>query len=124
MLFNQWTGTGRLGKDPDMSYTPGGKAVTKFSIAVDQGKDQPAMWLNIICWEKLAERTNEQFRKGVEVLVQGRLAVRPYKDKNNIERQSLEVTASSAQLTQKPQQAVTHADAGADTLGDPYEHPF
>jgi single-strand DNA-binding protein len=38
--FNQCQLIGRLGKDPDMSYTPNGKPVTKFSLAVDQGKDQ------------------------------------------------------------------------------------
>src|SRR5438067_1957674 len=38
--LNQCSFIGRLGKDPDMSYTPTGKALTKFSIAIDQGKDQ------------------------------------------------------------------------------------
>jgi Single-strand binding protein family len=56
--FNQCFFIGRLGKDPEMSYTPTGKAVTKFSLAVDQGKDQKPMWLNIICWNELAERMN------------------------------------------------------------------
>lgn len=104
--FNQVTFIGRLGKDPEMSYTPNGKAVTKFSIAVDQGKDQkgkelPAMWLNVTCWNELAERMNEYLHKGSPVFVQGWLAMRPYTDKNSVERIAIEVTASTVQILEK-----------------------
>ncbi len=122
MLFNQWFGAGRLGREPEMSYTNTGKAVTKFSIAVDQGKDQPAMWLNIVCWERIAERINEQARKGSEVFVQGRLVTRAYDDKNGVKRTSLEVVATSVQLTQRPK--VTPDAEEGDALGDPDDHPF
>ncbi len=122
MLFNQWFGAGRLGREPEMSYTNTGKAVTKFSIAVDQGKDQPAMWLNIVCWERIAERINEQARKGSEVFVQGRLVTRAYDDKNGVKRTSLEVVATSVQLTQPPK-VMPDAEEG-DALGDLDDHPF
>ncbi len=122
MLFNQWFGAGRLGREPEMSYTNTGKAVTKFSIAVDQGKDQPAMWLNIVCWERIAERINEQARKGSEVFVQGRLVTRSYDDKNGVKRTTLEVVATSVQLTQRPK--VTPDAEEGDALGDPDDHPF
>src|SRR3984893_9557590 len=72
--FNQCSFIGRLGKDPEMNYTPGGAAVTKFSLAVDQGKGQKALWLNIVCWSELAERMNTMLYKGAPVFVQGRLA--------------------------------------------------
>ena len=120
MLINQWIGTGRLGRDPEMSYTPNGKAVTKFSIAVDQGKGQDAMWLNIVTWERLAERTNEHVRKGTEVFVQGRLLMRTYDDKSGIKRQAFEVIASNVQTTSKPQTTTTTGDE----LGDLDDHPF
>lgn len=122
MLFNQWTGAGRLGKDPEMSYTPNGKAVTKFSIAVDQGKDQPAMWLNVVAWDTLAERANDKFSKGDEVFVQGRLAMRSYEDKSGVKRTSFEIVATAAQLTQKPQTA--SSSSRYDPLGEPEDHPF
>src|SRR5436305_3730850 len=92
--FNQCQFIGRLGKDPEMNYTPGGKAVTKFSLAVDQGKDQGAMWLNIVGWEQLAERMNLLLSKGKLVFVQGRLAPRTYTDKTGKDRMALDIVAT------------------------------
>src|SRR5438270_13828108 len=95
--FNQCTFIGRLGKDPEMNYTPTAKAVTKFSLAVDQGKNQETLWLNIVCWNELAERMNEYLRKGQLVFVQGRLVMRPYLDKNQVKRVALEIVAATIQ---------------------------
>jgi single-strand DNA-binding protein len=99
--------------------------VTKFSIAVDQGKDKPAMWLNVVAWERLAERINEQARKGNEVYVQGRLTMREYDDRNGQKRLAVDVVATSAQLTQRPQATDTASGAsGLDDLGELDDHPF
>jgi len=99
---------GRLGQEPEMNVTPGGKAVTRFSLAVDKGKDEqgnkrPPLWLTIICWEKLAERTNLLLYKGAEVFVAGRFEPRTYigsKDKK--EHIALDIIASDVQLLSKP----------------------
>lgn len=99
--FNQVTFIGRLGKEPELSYTPNGKPVTKFSLAVDQGKEQKPMWLNILCWNELAERMNQFLTKGSQVLVQGRLQVRAYLDGQKHERQAIEVIASTVQCLDK-----------------------
>ena len=69
--FNQCQFIGRLGKDPVLEVTPNGKPHTKFSLAVDQGKDQPTMWLNVTCWDKLAETVEKYAHKGMQVFVQG-----------------------------------------------------
>lgn len=121
MLHNLVQFAGRLGREPEMSYTPSGKAVTKFSIPVDQGKDKDAMWLNIVCWDNLAERANERFTKGAEVFVQGRLALRSYDDKSGVKRQAIDIIATSAQLTQRPQSV---AAGRGDDLGGLEDHPF
>jgi single-strand DNA-binding protein len=102
--FNQCQFIGRLGKDPDMSYTPSGKPVIKFSLAVDQGKDQETLWLTIICWNELAERMNEYLSKGMLVFVQGRLVVRPYTDKTQVKRVAIEIVASTVQMPEKGKQ--------------------
>jgi single-strand DNA-binding protein len=120
--FNQVTFIGRLGKDPEMSYTPTGKPVTKFSLAVDQGKDQKSMWLNVSCWETLAERMNSFLYKGALVFVQGRLQVRTYTDKSNVERQAIDVTATSVQLLEKARTAT--ATPVSDPPEDLEDHPF
>jgi single-strand DNA-binding protein len=120
--FNQVTFIGRLGKDPDMSYTPTGKPVTKFSMAVDQGKEQKPMWLNISCWNELAERMNSFLYKGALVFVQGRLQLRTYADKSNIERQALEVVAQAVQVLEKTRPAMS--TPSSDAVEDNEETPF
>lgn len=125
MLHNLVQFVGRLGRDPEMSYTPSALAVTKFSIAVDQGKDKKPMWLNVVCWDKLAERVNERFAKGAEVFIQGRLTMREYDDRNGVKRQAIEVVATGAQLTQYPQNGGgSTLPRDIDDLGDLDEHPF
>jgi single-strand DNA-binding protein len=74
---------GRLGRDPEMSYTNGGKAVTRLSLAVNQGKEKAPIWMTVTCWEDLAEQVgkNEHAVKGALIGVDGRLTQRKY---NNI----------------------------------------
>jgi len=124
MQFNQVTFIGRLGKDPEMNYTPNGKAVTKFSLAVDQGKDQKPMWLNIVCWNELAERMNQYLHKGIPVFVQGRLGMRTYTDSKQVERLAIDVTASTIQVLEKRQAASPTVEPQEDPLGELEDHPF
>ena len=116
MLFNQITVAGRLGRDPEMSYTPNGKAVTKFSIAVDQGKDQPTMWLNVTTWDKLAEFVERYARKGMQVFVQGKLQQSTYKDKHGVSRTSVEVIAGNVQLLEKRKDEANDGDIPDEVL--------
>ncbi len=129
--FNQVTFIGRLGKDPEMNYTPNGKAATKFSVAVDQGKDAkgqsvPPMWLNVVCWNELAERMSNWLSKGMQVLVQGQLKQRKYKDSNNIDRVAIEVVAGTIQILEKRDTNGTSMNQGdSDPLGELDDHnPF
>jgi single-strand DNA-binding protein len=112
--FNQCQFIGRLGKDPEMSYTPTGKPVTKFSLAVDQGKDQKPLWLNIVCWNELAERMNMYLSKGLLVFVQGRLVQRSYQDKNKVERVAIEIIASTVQMLEKGKQPMPSDESTED----------
>ena len=102
--FNQCEFIGRLGKDPEpLKVTDDGKAYTKFSLAVDQGKDQPVMWLNVTCWEKQAETVEHYASKGMQVFVLGKLKLHTYKGKDNIERLSVEINATNVQLLERRQ---------------------
>lgn len=115
--FNQVQFIGRLGKDPELTVTPNGKPVSKFSLAVDQGKDQKPMWLNVTAWEKLAEIVEKYTCKGMQVFVQGKLVMRPYKDKSGVDRQSIDIVANVVQmLDKKPDggRPPTAADDGRD----------
>jgi single-strand DNA-binding protein len=101
--LNQIMLIGHLGKDPEqLKVTGEGKPYVQFSLAVDQGKDQ-TMWLNVTCWDKTAETVDRYAHKGILVFVQGKLQMRKYKDKDKIERLSVEINASNVQLLEKKQ---------------------
>ena len=71
---------GNLGRKPEMRYTPGGQAVTNFSVASNRqytdGSGQQVketIWFRVATWGKLAEICNQYLRQGSKVLVEGRL---------------------------------------------------
>ena len=79
--YNDCRFQGNLGKDPEINVTPNGTAVAKFSLAVWQGKDKDAMWLNCVAWEGLAEYIDTKFSKGDSVRVCGRMTQRKWEGK-------------------------------------------
>jgi single-strand DNA-binding protein len=75
---------GNLGRDPEMRFTPGGQAVTNFSVASSRqytGSDgsqvKETIWFRISAWGKQAETCNTYLKKGSKVLVEGRLTADP-----------------------------------------------
>ena len=90
---------GRLGRDPELSYTPSGVAVAKFSIATsERWKDQEGNaqerteWHNIVAWRKLAEICGQYLKKGSKLYVEGRLQTRSWDDKNSgVKRYATEI---------------------------------
>jgi single-strand DNA-binding protein len=89
-----------------------GKPYTKFSLAVDQGKDQQPMWFNVTTWDKLAETVEMYAHKGMQVFIQGKLQIRPSKDKQGIDRQAIDIVASMVLLLEKKQSNGTTATDG------------
>ncbi|MBL8008088.1 MAG: single-stranded DNA-binding protein [Ignavibacteria bacterium] len=76
---------GHLGKDPELSYTPSGVAVAKFSIATNEsykGDDgnlvEKTEWHNITAWRKLAEICSTYLKKGSKVYLEGKLQTDSY----------------------------------------------
>jgi single-strand DNA-binding protein len=112
--LNQCSFIGHLGRDPELTVTNTGKPLTKFSLAVDQGKDQPPMWLNITTWDKLAELVERYAHKGSLVFVQGRLVLRPYQDKNKVDRIAIDIVATTVQLLEKKQSGKADTDIPVD----------
>lgn len=75
-MFQQTVLIGNLGRDPEMRYTPDGKAVCSLSVAVNTGKDH-TLWVTVAAWDKLAESCNQYLHKGDQVAVSGELS-EPY----------------------------------------------
>jgi len=129
---------GNLGRDPEMSYTPSGTAVTKFSLAVNRvtksatgDRQEETEWFNIVAWNRLAETCNTYLRKGSKVFVDGRLSLRKYTDKNNVERTSVEVILNDMEML-SPKESRQSGSSGFvggstdenDALGELDDHPF
>jgi single-strand DNA-binding protein len=78
---------GYVGRDPEMRYTPGGQAVTSFSVGAvrewtnSEGEHrEEAEWFNVMAWSSLAEACKQQLGKGQLVYVEGRLHTRSWRD--------------------------------------------
>jgi single-strand DNA-binding protein len=96
---------GRLGKDPEVRYTPDGTMVTNFNLATDeQRKDkngekiQKTEWHKIVTWGKLAEICGNYLVKGKLVFVEGRIQTRSWEDKEGVKRYTTEIIASNMQM--------------------------
>src|SRR5260221_6888900 len=128
---------GHLGKDPEMSYTLAGLAVTKFTLAVNHysksqigEKQEETDWYGITAFGKQAETCNSYLKKGSKAYVEGRLSTRKYTDRNGAERISLDVVLSEMEnLTPRDSQQSRSAGGFVgggveDALGDLDDHPF
>ena len=88
---------GRVGTDPEMSYTPGGTAVTKLRLATDRYRkegENETDWHDVVAWDKLAEAVNEYVGKGQRVYVAGRLVQNSWETEDGHRRHRTEVHAS------------------------------
>ncbi len=88
---------GRVGIDPEMSYTPGGTAVTKLRLATDRYRkegDDETDWHNVVAWSKTAEAVNEYVAKGDRIYVAGRLVQNSWEGDDGQRRHRTEVHAS------------------------------
>lgn len=129
-MFQRVTVVGRLGRDPEMRYTPNGIPVTTFSVATerhwvdsDGQKQQQTTWFRVTAWRRLAEICDQYLTKGRLVFVEGEIAEpKPYQGRDGQWRASLDVTArtvlflGSAETTSKSEFEVAEVDLDASTL--------
>jgi single-strand DNA-binding protein len=92
---------GNVGSDPEMRYTPNGKAVTSFRMATnyrysapDGERREETEWFRVSVWGKQAESCNQFLSKGRRVYVEGRLHSRNWEGQDGQMRTSLEVSAN------------------------------
>ena len=96
---------GHLGKDPEMRYTPSGKPVTTFTVAVsrtwnsaDGERHNETEWFNVVAWGTLAEICKQYLVKGQQVYVEGRLQTRRWDDKEGVKHTSVEIVANEMMM--------------------------
>ena len=85
---------GNLGRDPELRYTPNGRPVASFTVAVNQSQKnqqtgewvESTDWFRVSVWGDRGERVAENLRKGSRVFVDGRFRAREYEDNDGQKR--------------------------------------
>ena len=96
---------GRLGRDPELRYTPSGLAIANFSVATSEEwkdkntgeKKERTEWHRIVAFGKLGEICGQYLSKGKQVYVEGRLQTRSW-EKDGVTRYTTEIVASDMQF--------------------------
>ena len=98
-MLNRIDLMGRLVRDPELRYTPSQTPVCTFTIAVDrdystkEGGGRETDFIDCVAWRGAAEFVSKYFKKGMMIVVGGRLQIRNWTDKENHSRRSAEVIA-------------------------------
>lgn len=99
-MLNHIVLMGRLTRDPELRRTQSGTAVASFTLAVDrdykgQDGEKETDFVDIVAWRNTAEFVSKYFGKGRMAVVDGRLQIRPWTDKDGNKRRSAEVVADN-----------------------------
>lgn len=120
MSLNKALLIGNLGRDPEMRYTPSGRAVTQFTLATNrawkdgQGEWQSeTQWHRIVVWGEQAERAAEQLRKGHKVVVEGRIQTRTWEDASGTKRYTTEILANQVSSLERRERDPGPSDSDA-----------
>jgi single-strand DNA-binding protein len=121
--FNRITLVGNLTRDPEIRYVGSGAAVTKFTLAVNRRSKQQEEtdYIDCVAWDKLAETCNTYLKKGMSCLVDGRLSIRSYDDKDGNKRKATEVVVNTMQMLDRAAGGGPRGDGGGG--GGSYERP-
>jgi single-strand DNA-binding protein len=108
---------GRLGKEPETRFTPTGKKVTQFSVAVDsrwrsaEGETKESTeWFNVEAWSRLGEVCQEYLHKGKLVFVEGRLHTERYESQGETRFFTKVVAQHMQMLDRRPEEAEPEAE--------------
>jgi len=119
---------GNLGRDPEMRYTPSGRPVTKFSVAVNRGwtasdgsRREETEWFNVVAWGPLGETCNKYLKKGQKVYVEGRLQTRSWDDKDGKKQYITEVIMQEMVMLSGPRDRQEEPEEPEELEGFPPE---
>ena len=120
---------GRLGRDPEMRYTPSGRPVTTFSVATSRTwntsegeRRTETEWFNVVAWGSLAEICKQHLAKGQLVYIEGRLQTRHWDDAEGNKHASTEIVANEMIMLSERREA---AEIGSEfDAGEEDEFPF
>jgi len=119
-MLNRIIIMGRLTRDPELRQTQSGIAVVSFTLAVDRSfkkedGEKETDFIDIVAWRGTAEFVNKYFFKGKMAVVEGRLQLRDWTDKEGNKRRSAEVVADNVFFGDSKKE-----DDGRPSAGGPY----
>jgi single-strand DNA-binding protein len=120
---------GRLGRDPEMRYTPSGRPVTTFSVATsrtwntsDGERRTETEWFNVVAWGSLAEICKQYLTKNRLIYVEGRLQSRHWEDADGNKHYSTEIVANEMIMLDEKREA-NNESPDEETVEED-EYPF
>lgn len=129
-MLNKIILMGRLGRDPEVRYTQSGTPVASFSLAVDRDfVDQatgrrPTDWIEVAAWNAKAKFVQQYFRKGQLAVVEGRLQIRDWTDKEGSKRRTAEVVADQIYFAGAKTAPPSDGNADERSLPEPPAQEF
>ncbi len=114
---------GRLCRDPELRYTQNGKAVARFTLAVNReySKEKEADFINIVVWGKPAENCGNYLRKGRLTAVTGSMRNNNYEDKNGVKHYNMEVLANRVEFLEFGEKKEKEDDGYTNNTQDEFE---
>ena len=121
-MLNRVIIMGRLTRDPELRRTQSGTAVTSFSLAVDrdfkgQSGEKETDFIDVVAWRNTAEFVSRYFTKGRMAVVEGRMQMRDWKDKNGNNRRVAEVVADNVYFGDSKRDGAAPAGGYAPSYG-------
>lgn len=102
MNQNCWNGAGRLTKDADFTETKKGTPMSKFRLAVNDRRSDDTLFVNVLCFGKMAENLNPMLLKGRLVSITGKLKIDDYEDDKQQKKSSVCIMADEISLGPDP----------------------
>ena len=127
-MLNHIVLMGRLTRDPELRHTGNGTAVASFSLAVDrdykgQSGEKETDFVDIVAWRSTADFVSKFFTKGRMTVVEGRLQLRDWTDKDGGKRRSAEVVAEHVYFGDSKQRFESDTASAPPVSGDFREIP-
>ena len=122
-MLNHITLMGRLVRDPELRRTGSGVAVASFRIAVDRdyspkdGGERKADFIDCVAWRQTGEFISKYFAKGRMIVVDGRLEMRDWTDKEGNKRTSAEVIVENAYFGDSKRDGDSGSSYGGNAYG-------
>lgn len=102
MNLNCWNGAGRLTKDAELTKTHKGTSMSRFRVAVNDRRSEDTLFVNVLCFGKMAENLNPLLTKGRLISVTGKLRINDYEDADKVTKTSVCIMADDISLGPDP----------------------